>query len=85
MLCTKGFATPYVIARIGGPALPYRTPPEGRLAHESGPTSPFISPLAWPFLSAGRDSMEVGAVVIAYGAAWNEPDGSIRRELLESA
>jgi hypothetical protein len=30
-------------------------------------------------------SMDVGAVVTAYGSAWNEPDEAARRQLLESA
>ena len=29
--------------------------------------------------------MDVGAVVTAYGSAWNEPDEATRRQLLESA
>jgi hypothetical protein len=29
--------------------------------------------------------MDAGAVVAAYGSAWNEPDESARRQLLESA
>ena len=29
--------------------------------------------------------MDVGAVVTAYGSAWNEPDEAARRHLLESA
>ena len=29
--------------------------------------------------------MDVGAVVAAYGSAWNEPDEAARRRLLESA
>ena len=33
----------------------------------------------------GEAHVDVGAVVTAYGSAWNEPDEGARRQLLESA